>query len=338
MPKKGRACFLSEGETRLYGTKGFAECLELSAEGGESYMGQLEILQWSTSLQNPFMDMLVYAFTFMGNEPFYFLIIPLIYWCFSKTIGFRLAYIFICSVYINTVLKVSTAVTRPINTEGVQTLYEESAMVGSHYPHDSFPSGHAQGSTTLWGYLAYAYQNRTLWIIAIFLILAISLSRLYTGLHWPTDVLAGILIGVVMVALGIKVTGWVQRLSPKVLWLLACIVPIVLYFVFSEDTAKYCGFLLGAGISYLLENRLVKMKLAAKWGKRAVAFVLGLGGVIVVQIGLKAIFPEHDLFDALRYALIAVWGFLAAPYLFVKTGLYPLESQPDVPNNPPVQA
>lgn len=301
-------------------------------------MDQLSILQWSTSLQNPLLNQLVYVFTFMGNELFYFLIIPLIYWCFSKTIGFRLAYIFVCSIYINTVLKVTTSVTRPVNAEGVRTLFEESATVGTHFPHDSFPSGHAQGSTTLWGYLAYVYQHRTFWVIAIFLIFAISLSRLYTGLHWPTDVLAGILIGILIVVIGIKASAWIQQLPEKVLWLLALVVPILLYIIFPEGTTKYCGFLFGAGTGYLLERRKVKMTIAKPWLKRAVAFLVGLIGIFAFQLGLKVMFPEHDLFDALRYALISIWGFLLAPYLFVKMGLYPREHSEKVPESSSLQA
>ena len=65
----------------------------------------------------------------------------------------------------------------------------------------SFPSGHALGSVVLYGIIAYflvqAYPKYTalFYSLAIGLVFAISLSRLYLGVHWLTDILAGWCIG-----------------------------------------------------------------------------------------------------------------------------------------------
>ncbi len=65
----------------------------------------------------------------------------------------------------------------------------------------SFPSGHALGSLVLYGFLAHLltlhYPKYSGWIYAAAagLIAAIGLSRLYLGVHYPTDILAGYAIG-----------------------------------------------------------------------------------------------------------------------------------------------
>lgn len=58
----------------------------------------------------------------------------------------------------------------------------------------SFPSGHAVGAAACAaavGYSVNRWRKLTLWVIA----LLVGLSRLYVGVHWPSDVLAGWAIG-----------------------------------------------------------------------------------------------------------------------------------------------
>jgi undecaprenyl-diphosphatase len=79
-----------------------------------------------------------------------------------------------------------------------------------HAGHYSFPSGHAMGSIVIYGFLAYTLAEQfPQWRKQIFtsstiLILTIGLSRLYLGVHWPTDVAAGYAVGL--------------------MWLIACLI------------------------------------------------------------------------------------------------------------------
>ncbi|RXI98339.1 phosphatase PAP2 family protein [Anaerobacillus alkaliphilus] len=299
-------------------------------------MSQLEILQWFTQLQNPFLTEIARVLTFLGNEEFYFLILPLVYWCFSKTTGFRLFYIFILSMYVNSFLKIHYAITRPIGAEGVNNLFVSSAEVGSHYPHDSFPSGHAQGSATLWGYLAYSSRSTKIMVSAAVLICLISVSRLYTGLHWPTDILVGVGLGLVIITIAVFLDKYVTNLSLTVKWVLAIIVPLLLLFIFPEEEGfKFSGILLGAGVGYLLEGKLVNMKISKSIGRKILAFVVGIAGMFAIQVGVKEIFPEEFIFDFIRYGLIGLWGLLLAPIVFISLRIYEKDNKKDI--YPPIQ-
>lgn len=65
----------------------------------------------------------------------------------------------------------------------------------------SFPSGHALGSMVLYGFLAYLLAthypkfSQIIYGLAVGAIAAIGLSRMYLGVHWPTDVIAGYGVG-----------------------------------------------------------------------------------------------------------------------------------------------
>ncbi|WP_332633670.1 phosphatase PAP2 family protein [Halalkalibacter flavus] len=296
-------------------------------------MSQAEFLINITQYQQPFFNALAALFTFVGNEEFYFLIVPLVYWCIAKQAGFRLFYIFLLSVTINAFLKITYAIERPIGTEGINSLYIESAEVGSHYPYDSFPSGHAQGSTTLWGYLAYLVAKPLFLVFSIILILCISFSRLYTGLHWPTDVVIGIIVAVIILIISIRLQDKISKLSEKVKWTLAIVTPLLIVAVFPEEEGvKYAGFLLGAGIGYLFEYKKVRMIISKKVWRKTAAYVVGLVGLFALQVGLKVLLPEMLVFDFIRYGCIGLWGLLGAPYLFVKLHIYKKDYETTIPS------
>ena len=109
--------------------------------------------------------------------------------------GVWLAVAMIGALALDTALKYAYHRTRPVAFFGVA-------------PHSySFPSGHALCSFCFYGVLAGLLSKRTkalswrivIWIIAVVLVIAIGLSRIYLGVHYPSDVLAGYLAATVWV-------------------------------------------------------------------------------------------------------------------------------------------
>jgi len=70
----------------------------------------------------------------------------------------------------------------------------------------SFPSGHATQASAFWFSLVLAAHtaraapllSRSLAAAAVLIVVAVALSRIYLGVHYPSDVIAGLLLG----------TGW----------------------------------------------------------------------------------------------------------------------------------
>jgi len=102
-------------------------------------------------------------------------------------------------------------------------LWDRLIDVGLH----SFPSGHAMVSIATYGFLGYflakqfPQRQRQIFALTAILIGAIGFSRLYLGVHWPTDVAAGYAIGLV--------------------WLIACVLgsqPPVARTVWKEESTE----------------------------------------------------------------------------------------------------
>ena len=100
--------------------------------------------------------------------------------------------------FVEYVLKTSVHRTRP--------QYAAAYLHGHSY---SFPSGHTMGSTICYVLLAYFFSShprvtvrarRLVTVAALILVSAIGFSRLYLGVHYPSDVLGGLMAGLAWLA------------------------------------------------------------------------------------------------------------------------------------------
>ena len=90
----------------------------------------------------------------------------------------------------------------------------ELVRVAMRIPYGSFPSGHVLNFTATCGFLAFlAWHARRPAVSVLCLLppLAIALSRLYLGEHWPSDVLGGFLFGGLWLALTVRLYRWVSH-------------------------------------------------------------------------------------------------------------------------------
>jgi len=297
----------------------------------EFFTAFIELNVWLQSFSNPFLDTLFRAITFLGNEEFYLVLPPLLYWCFDKRIGARLTILFLLSSYLNQDLKDLFKVPRPF----IRAPDKVRQLVPLKEPITyCFPSGHSQSTAVVWGYLATQVRKRWAWIVAFVVPFLVGLSRIYLGVHHPMSVLGGWAIGALLVLLGlglIPATGrWLARGGLSAQIPLALVVPLALFLVHpTEGTAATMGTLIGMGIGVALEQRYVGFSAQGVWWKRALRLLLGLVVLLALYLGLKAVFPSMEeagwwpglTLRLVRYGLVGLWAGGLAPWLFVVTRL-----------------
>ncbi len=160
----------------------------------ESFTFDTAILLWLHQWANPRLDAVMLTLTKLGNPEVVLLITPisliLLWWKGKQKEAKMLTIACLGAVILNQGLKLGFTRPRPVLWH---RLISEVTF--------SFPSGHALGSLVLYGFLAYilALQlpkySSLIYGLATGLIASIGLSRIYLGVHWPTDILAGYSIG-----------------------------------------------------------------------------------------------------------------------------------------------
>lgn len=276
----------------------------------------LEILKYIQSFHNPFWDWFFVHITMFGEETFYILVLTIVYWCINKEFGYKLGFISLSSYCLNGTIKTALKVQRPIGSEGIRSLRVETA---TGY---SFPSGHTQGAATFWTTLMVGVNKRTVNFAGFTFVLLIGFSRLYLGVHWPTDVFGGIIFGVLWVLIGSKTFDYAHA-NRRGEILLAIGIPFMIGLLFFKDKDYYSsvGTLLGFLAGYIIETKYIRFNVKALIGNQIAKVVLGLLGVAILKFVVKLILPQELIYDLFRYILIGIWVTIGAPYLFIKLKL-----------------
>ena len=162
----------------------------------------------------PFLNVFFGGLTHLGDRGIFFVLLSLALLCFKKTriCGFAMMFaILIGWLATNLCMKNWVARPRPY-TDITSTWYSSWKELGQRVEPDfSFPSGHATVSFDAMVPLFWFNNRKWSWA-GLVLAFAIAFSRIYLFVHYPSDVLGGILMGCMAGVLGIlAVTGLYQR-------------------------------------------------------------------------------------------------------------------------------
>ncbi len=292
-----------------------------------------DVLQWGLDFvaclqqyRNPVIDEFMHFITDLGGKHYLYLL-PLLLWSLNFRFMVRTCIMVALSFFLNISCKDWLTLPRPFDIDPAITPDREWGY--------GLPSGHSQNSAILWTLLAGGMAKRWFWIVAIMVIWLIGFSRIYFGLHFPVDILAGWLLALTLLALyilwGNRAARWLQQQSTVfltgTLWLV-CWVAFLLYTYWLKMPfmAGLVAISLGAGTGTIITMRYLRYSGSGSLWHRLVRSAIGLGilsGYIKATDSFFSTVSYDDCYQTMFvvYIIGGLWLTLGAPVLFLMLSL-----------------
>jgi len=219
-----------------------------------------EIIIFIQGFRSEVLDGFFIAVSFILDAPMLMLLFAIIYWCVDK----KYSVVFVISFFIGSILnglvKIIVQAPRPGDPQ-IAILYGDSTK--ETY---SFPSGHSQYASSLAAGISlrtYKSNMKQKWVLysgSVFIALLGGFARLYLGVHYLEDVIAGLVMGVVIILILI----WAISKINNELWFIIFLIPLYIIMIFQHDHSLYgfVGILTAIIAGFIIEKRYINMQYA----------------------------------------------------------------------------
>lgn len=294
-------------------------------------MGNTFYFPWEISLimfiQNYLNEIWVLFFSFIsefGDRLFLVLIIGLLYWGYNKEFGKYVATNALASVLMNAIIKNIFDRRRPyFDNKEIEALKKVEAdadindLAGQGY---SFPSGHATNTASIFGSLYLYTKNNIILIISIIISLLVGISRFALGVHYPTDVICGWILGLIIIYI---VSFLRKRMSENKLYILLILISSIgCLYCDSNDYYSGLGLMIGCFGGFIFEEKYIKFENTNVLYKVIIRVLLGAALFLGISSLCKLPFSEELLIskNAIAYSIRLIRYALAS---FISIGIYP---------------
>lgn len=278
------------------------------------------VLRFFQSLRSPAATFFAGAFSLFGETLVLVALISAIYWLIDKRLGEQLVFVSFSSMSLNAFLKGAVSRLRPYAKGVVERVNIDSPFLSTVNldPNMSFPSGHSQMSAGLFFTSAFRLKRARAWILAPLLLLLVMSSRLYLGVHYPTDVLAGAALGISFACLWQAVYRKLYNRRFVFAGIFAILSLVLLFVSPSKSLAELSGCMCAAAIAAPIENKFVNFEIRKGAVKKLFRALVGFACVGIV-FAIFAALPRSFLWIKwLKYFLLVLSAALLAPWLFKK--------------------
>ena len=295
---------------------------------------QLTFLLFLQRLSGPWFYRLAVLFSAFGELILPAFILFIIYWNLSKKKAFAALGALIGALLPANLLKAALRCPRPFQAHPALI----SPRLLSSATGYSFPSGHATTASSVYPSLALSFRKTWLKVLALALVIGISLSRLYLGVHWPVDVMAGTLLGL---ASAVALTGLMGRLwddkdvfpaLTRTAGSVSLFLSVVLSMLVDGGSVDFtawgdlCTLFAMAGSTLLgmeAERKFARFdETEGSPGKKTLRTVIGLSSTVLVAYVFQQLPLPHKASTFVTIAMTMYWATFLYPLAGIKLRLF----------------
>ncbi len=276
---------------------------------------------WIQTHFHPQFDLIFKFITYFGGFEGVVFLWSCFVWCISYSFGCRLILLtqfvhYWSSLWIKSVV----ALPRPYQTfPNVIGILHEKGF--------AFPSGHALNGMLYWGYLVVFCKKRWVTFLSVTVILLIGLSRIYLGVHYPTDVFGGWVLGALALWFFWRWQGSLDRYFMRfrsvamVFWIFGAILFFTVFLILFAPS--------GVPPSWGLATLYLTLSVCFGWMAKSRWLMFDEGGPFLLRlvrlvVGNLVLVPVLLIFgpkETWVFAFAGFWLTFGGPLLFQLLGL-----------------